>query len=676
MAAEGSTYKVALVGAGGISPHHALAVTRAPGAELAGVIDLDREKADELAKRFDVVVFESLADAKAAGVQSVHVLTPPHTHHAVARDAIELGLHVLVEKPLAVDADDVPRLGELATTHNVCLTTSHSVLFDPEFRETLELVRKGVIGDVVSVHIIRSSAYPEFVGPKPPQYGSPGYPFRDLGIHALYMLDALIGPLERCEFSYSAGNGDPLLAYNEWNGTVASDGGFGHVDMSWSSQPVRHLVLVQGTRGAIRADLINMYVTVQRVMPGPKIIERLANAWRDSVPILFRTVANVFNFAFKRRFAFQGIHDLVREHYRRLAAGEPAVIAIDDAERVVRLTELVAREADTAFAPWNEQHPAADECDVLVTGGTGKLGSRIVEALCARGLKVRVMCRRPPKAQESGVDYVVGDLGDASVVRLAVRGARAVVHAGAATSGGPDAYRRSTVEGTRLVLDAARDAGVERFVHISSLSVLDWLAAERAGVMDVGTPLESRPEKRGLYTQTKLESEQAVAAASGDFAEGMWILRPGQIYGEHMPVANAAVVRRVAGLNLMFGDGEQVLPLVHADDVAGAVVSALDATPDGSSVPPIHLVAEQRTTQNDVVKQEGIGRVVRLPRWLVMFLVRLADWLLSRLRGGDSGLTYRFRSAMARFEFARTPQKLTWTQSERYQAGNGEGRTS
>jgi dihydroflavonol-4-reductase len=121
---------------------------------------------------------------------------------------------------------------------------------------------------------------------------------------------------------------------------------------------------------------------------------------------------------------------------------------------------------------------------VLVTGGTGYVGSHTVAALVERGHQVRLLVRArqrvaaavaPLGLLPADLDTIVGDVTDAAVVEQAVRGCQAVVHAGSVYSlDSRDAgrIRQVNVRGTDLVLGAAQRAGLDPIVYVSSIVAL------------------------------------------------------------------------------------------------------------------------------------------------------------------------------------------------------------
>jgi predicted dehydrogenase/nucleoside-diphosphate-sugar epimerase len=644
--------RVLLIGAGAISEHHALSLARVPSARLMGFIDRDSERARLRAAQFGVKTYATIGDAAADGVNVAHVLVPPAAHAAVALECIAHGMHVLVEKPLATSVADCEAIGRAAKDKGVVATVGHSLLFDPELLTARRLIDAGAIGEIVSVDYIRSSEYPSYSGGRrPPHYSNPGEPFRDLGVHAIYVLQSLLGEMRNAAPLFRSLGGDPLLAYDEWSCTFDQERGFGTVRLSWNVRPIQSLLIVQGTAGVMRVDLFHMFVSLRRKRPMPKAALRIFNTLTDSVRPLFEMPKNTLSFMLKRRRQYQGIHSFVADFYARLARGEGPAVTVADGTAAVRWTEMVASAAEQAFVPWNDRHPVGTSCDVLVTGGSGKLGSATVAALLARGKRVRVLARRPPSGPlPEGLEYVVGDLGDPADVDRAMRGTASVVHAGAAMSGDWNRFYGATVVGTQNVIAAAERFGVRRFVHVSSLSVVDWAGSDGRSAIDESAPYEPRAELRGAYTRSKLESEQLVIAAAQAGKIHAVILRPGQIFGRRQPVLTAAICRRVGPINLVLGDGRLQLPLVYVDDVVAAIVKALEVEVESGTI--VQLVDPARLTQSDVLRicRPG-GATIRLPRPLVFALGRFSEAALGLLGRQSPFGVYRLRSALARVDF-------------------------
>ena len=654
-------HRVGLVGAGGIAPHHVAALRNLPSVELLGVTDVDPERARALAERLGIRAHPSLSALREAGADAIHVLTPPETHAEVALEALGLGCHVLIEKPLATSVEDCRRVQALAGSKGLVASVNHSLLFDPQIVRALECVRSGKLGEVVSVDILRGSAYPPFGGGRlPPQYRSAGYPFRDLGVHALYLFQAFLGPIEGVSGIWESRGGDPNLAFDEWRAQVRCERGLGQFQLSWNVKPMQSQIIVQGTRGVLRADLFLMFLAMRKAMPVPKPIERVVNALTDSMQPLVDVPWGVAKFATGVVKPYQGLRDLVAAFYEALDGEGPLPVTLSDATTVVRWVEEVAGAADADHAATVGRLPRADTADVLVTGASGGFGGAVLRRL-AQGRRVRAFLRRAPAEVPAGVDVVLGDLGDPEAVERAVRGVGAVVHVGAAMKGGWEDHERATVVGTRNVVEACRRHGVKKLVHVSSMSVVDWAGSE-GGLLSEASPDEPRPEDRGHYTRAKLEAERIVRAAAAEGALPAVILRPGQIFGGRLPLLTPAVARRAGGRWLVLGDGGLQLPLVYLDDVVDAVVSALDGPLISGEV--IQIVDPYRLTQDEVLAQvlPAGARITHVPRVALFTVGKLSELGLGLL-GRKSPLSrYRLQSALARVGFGpgRAEELLGW----------------
>jgi len=219
---------------------------------------------------------------------------------------------------------------------------------------------------------------------------------------------------------------------------------------------------------------------------------------------------------------------------------------------------------------------------VLVTGGSGFLGSHVAEQLARRGDAVRALVRRSSNRKFlstlPGVELAEGGVEDAAAVDEAMKGVDAVVHsAGLVKARGPEEFRATNVQGTKNLIEAAkrRAPGLQRFVLVSSL--------EAAGPSADGAPVSAAQENPiTAYGRSKLEAEKAALAAKD--ALPITILRPTGIYGPR-DVEILEVFKSVQrGVLPITGDGSARMTLVYGPDCAAACVRAIDAdVPSGST---------------------------------------------------------------------------------------------
>ncbi|MBF9129532.1 NAD-dependent epimerase/dehydratase family protein [Plantactinospora sp. S1510] len=209
---------------------------------------------------------------------------------------------------------------------------------------------------------------------------------------------------------------------------------------------------------------------------------------------------------------------------------------------------------------------------ILVTGASGMLGGAVATALTLRGDRVRVLQRRP--ASLPGVEEQRGDITDPAAVSVAVDGVDAVVHLAAKVSmTGPwSQFQRINIGGTATLLDAARDAGVTRFVQVSSPSV----AHHGAGLVGVGADPADPDRARGNYARSKASAELlALAADSAGFAAVA--VRPHLVWGPGDTQLVARIVERArSGRLALVGRGTALIDTTYVGNAAEAIVAALD----------------------------------------------------------------------------------------------------
>lgn len=205
---------------------------------------------------------------------------------------------------------------------------------------------------------------------------------------------------------------------------------------------------------------------------------------------------------------------------------------------------------------------------VLVTGAGGFIGGRFVERLHAHdGFEVRPAVRRWSSAARIGrlpVEIVAGDITDPGQLRAALEGVDSVIHCAV----GP---RETTVGGTRTLLDQAREAGVRRVIHISTIDVYGT---------DDGTFDESRPLVRTgrPYGDMKIEAEEVCQAA---IAAGLpvVILRPTLVHGPFSATWTIDYAQRLQNRPWLLPESVcgGTCNLVYVDELVDAAILALDA---------------------------------------------------------------------------------------------------
>ena len=197
---------------------------------------------------------------------------------------------------------------------------------------------------------------------------------------------------------------------------------------------------------------------------------------------------------------------------------------------------------------------------ILVTGGTGFIGPRVVHALRERDKEVRALVRNPSgKAATTlaawGAELVRGDMTDRESLRGAVEGSEVVVHLVAIRQGSGEQFRRVMEDGTRDLVAAAKEAGVKRFVLMSAL----------------GTTEETKDLVP--YYHAKWEQEQTVQGSGLEHV----IFRPSFVFakdGGILPTFRR--LARLAPVTPIIGSGEQRIQPIWIEDLATYFAQSVD----------------------------------------------------------------------------------------------------
>jgi len=256
----------------------------------------------------------------------------------------------------------------------------------------------------------------------------------------------------------------------------------------------------------------------------------------------------------------------------------------------------------------------------LVTGGTGFIGSHVVDLLLQGGHIVRLLSRKaevPARWQGAGVKMLPGDLRHSETVVDSMTGVDTVFHIGEIKNIS-EAQAKQNVELVRRMASGLKSAGVKRLVFVSSLTV--------AGIPSA-TPADENTDQavklKDQYTEYKRAAEEIIRNAGGK-AEFM-ILRPGIVYGPGSRYLGSLLrkVRRLGPIGVPFiGTGRNIMPLIHVEDLARAVYLA--GVQEGAKNETLNLVDGQAHTWLDFFAAIGkaYGKPVRLVP-VPIFLLRV-----------------------------------------------------
>ncbi len=277
---------------------------------------------------------------------------------------------------------------------------------------------------------------------------------------------------------------------------------------------------------------------------------------------------------------------------------------------------------------------------VLITGASGFLGGHLVEAFRREGYEVRAMVRRTSKRglpDSSGVETVVGDLFDPESLAQAVAGTDVVVHAAATMRGTWEDYQVGTIEGTGHLLRCADQAGVRRFIYVSSISVYQFSTWPTDRLITEETPYETQMLTN--YSRAKIEAERIVRSFLPQAQMTVVTLRPGIIYGERGPrVLPRLGYRCGTDRFVIVGNGKTILPVVYVGNLVDAVLRAVRADEETIGSQVLNVVDDQAFTQREWLQryQAQVNaklKVWRCPYWLALLVAgmsRLAGRVLHR----------------------------------------------
>jgi predicted dehydrogenase/nucleoside-diphosphate-sugar epimerase len=528
------------------------------------VADLSRESLARLTTQcpelnvLQVDFQAALAGARELGIQSVIVALPNALHEAAVTAALERGLDVLCEKPLALTEAACARLAALARQRGRVLAVGMTRRFLPSTNAIRQVLDAGWIGSITSIEIEDGHNFAW-------SSESGGYGRRDnagvlanIGVHVLDLAEYLCGPLS------------PISYTDDWHGGVEVNATFGlqtsagapvSIKLSYTHN-LANVIRIHGTRGVVWQT------------PDASGVHYRGTDSELDADITIRQPYRYGDWPLTNQGAiceeFSDFQDAIE---RRRAPFATA----DDAARI-------ARHIDWAYA-----HHTADRLAVrasvqpvrarletgrmVITGGTGFVGGHLIEALANEGhtdlvVPVRTF-QRSANTWRFPVKLQRADLLEPSSLREIMKGARYVFHLAYGRDG--TNAGRVTIEGTRNVIEAAIDASVECVVVLSTTAVF----GDPGGTQLVDESFPYSPPNRE-YETTKAKAERwTLARAKREAHTRIVVINPSCIYGPGGKTFTELPARLLEeGAFCWIDDGRGIVNYVYVTNLVDAILLA------------------------------------------------------------------------------------------------------
>ena len=688
MQTAGRKRRVALVGAGYIADWHAKCLASVADVELVAACDRALGRAQALAGKFGIPrVFASLeAMLREENLDAVHILLPPDLHFVAASAAIEAGVSVFLEKPMCDSAKACEELVWLAAARGVRLGVGHNFLFAGPYEQLRRDLRSGILGSIDQITITWNRFLPQ----------STSGPFdtwmlRDsrnimleTGSHLVaHMLD-LVGKPDK--LAARASNPIELPTgrsfYRRWQ--VQAEKGAAAINLRFSFVPgfAEYNIHVRGSLAAATADIERNTYALDSYRPtDPDFdnyameVSRAKSLKAQARRTLKKYVLSKMHLEKRGTPYGESIARAMDAFYSCETGKIDARISSDFGARVIQICEQIGQQAwldekEAAPRPMATPSSAAAAARILVLGGTGFIGKELVRQLVASGRGVRLLVRSAaclPEELRTQVNCQIGDLLNRESLLRAMEGVECVVHLARANVKTWADYQKFEIEATRQAAECALQADVKRFIYAGTID--SYYAGRCAGTITEATPLDRRIARRNLYARAKAASEKLLLRMHRERGLPLVIVRPGIVIGRggspfHWGVGmwwHDAVCQ-------IWGEGTNKLPLVLVEDVARALIAAMEKP--GIEGRSFNLVADPCLSAQEYLDALDLagGMCVQryatpiwrfysrdMMKWVVKVAVRHPERLLPSYRDWES------RTQRAHFDCTAAKTVLGWS---------------
>jgi len=674
--------KVGIIGAGHIATVHGPIILAQANVEIVGLADKDLSRAKTTSALLNGCQVYKDAEAliKEQKPDVLHVLTPPQSHSHLSIMAMNMGCHVLVEKPMALNMDDAHKMISAAQENNVRLCVNHNMVYENIVQRTQKLISTGFIGDVLSVEVcyqFDARRYPAILEEGAEYchwtYQMNGGPLQDLMTHPASLVFEFIPDIKEIQYISKNRGLLPKGWQDEIRVLINSSSVMGYISISLCEKPDIILFTVKGTKGTIQTNLFNDILTVQKRSIFPRAIDRGLSGIQIAGQNLRGFCANIHKFLTGRMDKSNGVAPLITKFYESIRNEDEPPITFDKSLQVVDLMDRIWP-SPAACRREKIHHPIAKTKSsgptALVTGASGFIGTHLIRKLRSENVTVRALVQ--PNSMHVGrlkkidVEIFEGSLSNPEALYEATKGIKTIYHAGSPMGNDWEEYKEVAVKGTEHLINAALTHKVERFVQFSSLAVYELLKIKAKNIKE-DSPYQQKPKLMGPYAWAKIEIEKRVFEAFQKEGLPVTIIRPGMVIGPlgrvFFPHLGYNLQERVF---LLIGKGNNLLPLTYVENTVDGIYLA--GTVDEAIGQAYNLVDDGQISVRKYIEEfvriAGNSRKIFNLPYVIPYSATLAYEIAAHLGLIKKGVTSRpqlnWKQAKVAFDSSKAKKDMGW----------------
>lgn len=346
------TLKVGVVGCGVFGAWHHQILKRLPQAEVAAVCDPDTEAAETTAAKYKIPkTFSSMGEMlDKESIDVVHILSPPQTHAPLSIEAMQKGCHVLIEKPMALDAREAEKMIQAAEENKVSLCTDHTLLYNDGMIQARQWIQEGRIGTIHQIESWFGTAFSTNIGSPFLQYDAkdswvykmPGQLFQDLMPHPVSVLLDVVGSVDDISVISRYNKYVPHMKVDELRILLEKKDMLGTLTLSFGVTPRHSFLNIYGSQGTIKVDfLLGVAFLYNNMGMLPKVVSRNLIARRHAKKMLRKGREQIFSLFTGKRLLLEGHETLFRLFYKHILDGTALPVSNRNSLETMKLMDRI-----------------------------------------------------------------------------------------------------------------------------------------------------------------------------------------------------------------------------------------------------------------------------------------------------------------------------------------------